>query len=113
MIDILDALNKNISEAKELLNTQPKKTVMFAKWNSEEKEYSNAGQCPYIRYCDKDGNINTNLVVGAMFNDAKNRIEILLAEDEYTETDGVWVDILDADDISYWSVLDAIEDFSE
>lgn len=117
MIDIINALNENVKEAKKLLNG--KGEVMLAKWNDDSECYEgNDGEDIsdvgiYIRYADDDGNIATKLVVGVRYNEDIDHIEIITAEGEYTESDNIWFPMYWCDDISYWTILNVIGEMYE
>lgn len=110
MISVLDVLKQNEKEAIKILNSKADKSVIFAEWDENEGVYSNADDCPYIRYANDDGEISSQLVVGVRYNTEKKCIEILTTEEEYEKTDGFWFPINYADDISYWSVLEYLEE---
>ena len=110
MISVLDVLKQNEKEAIKILNSKANKGIIFAVWDDDEEVYSNADDCPYIRYANDDGEISTQLVVGVRYNAKKKCIEILTTEDEYKKTDGEWFPINFADDISYWCVLEYLEE---
>ena len=109
MVDIIKVLNENEKEAKGILSFEIKDGVLtFANWDAEEELYGNADDCPYIRYANDEGEIRTQLVVAARFNESSDRIEIITTESEYEISDGVWFPLEFADDISRWSVIEAI-----
>ena len=110
MIDIIKALEQNEREAIALLKEVENNTKIFAEWDENNGVYSNADECPYIRYADDDsGKITTQLVVGVRYNEEKDCVEILTTNDEYKKTDGEWFPIKWCDDISYWYVLEYFE----
>lgn len=119
MVDILNALDDNLQEAKDLLTGEGE--VFFAKWNEENGCYvSNDDEesycedcCPYIRMADDNGDIKSNLVVGVRYNEDIYQIEIMTTESEYTKSDGEWFPLMYADDISYWYVLERIGEMFE
>lgn len=119
MIDILNALNDNEKEARNLLKGEGE--VMFAKWDEEkgvyvgndDEESSCDDCCPYIRYSDDDGNIVSMMVVGVRLNEDNNVIEIIATDSEYKKSDDVWFPLAFADDISEWSVYDRIGEMFE
>ena len=108
MISILDVLRTNEKEAIKILKGKENMMVTFAEWDDDDEVYSNADDCPYIRYCDDDGFITSQLVVSVRYNEEKKRIEITTTEDEYQKTDGKWFPITWCDDISFWDVLERI-----
>ena len=109
MIDIIKALKENRKEASRILSDEVKGGILtFANWDEDEEEYSNADQCPYIRYANVDGDIHTELVVAARCNEFNGEIEIISTESEYEVTNGVWYPLSYVEDISYWQVLEAI-----
>ena len=108
MISILEVLRTNEKEAIEILKGKENMMVTFAEWDDDEEVYSNADDCPYIRYCDDDGFITSQLVVSVRYNEEKKGIEIITTEDEYSKTDGDWFSIRWCDDISFWEVLERI-----
>ena len=110
MINIIKALEKNKKEAIKILKASENNTITFAEWDDDEDCYSNADDCPYIRYSNDDGEISTLLVVAARYNDEKKKIEIITSDGEYEKTDNNWFPLDWADDISFWQVLDAIGD---
>lgn len=113
MTSVLDVLRQNEKEAIKILNSKAKNGIMFAEWDDDEEVYSNADDCPYIRYANADGEISSQLVVGVRYNAEKKRIEILTTDDEYKKTDGVWFPIDFADDISYWYVFEYLEEVAD
>lgn len=113
MTSVLDVLRQNEKEAIKILKGKADKSVMFAEWDDDEEVYSNADDCPYIRYANDDGEISTQLVVGVRYNAEKKRIEILTTDDEYKKTDGEWFPIHYADDISYWYVFEFLEEVTD
>lgn len=108
MISITEVLAQNYAEAVEIL--KKKGEVIFAEWDDNEKVYSNADDCPYIRYAN-DEEMRAELVVGVRYNDKSQRIEIITTNSEYEETDEKWFPIKWADDISYWYVLEYLENY--
>jgi hypothetical protein len=114
MVDILEALNANEKEAKKLL--KGKGEVMLAKWNDDVETYEDIDGADigdvgvYVRYADDDGDITTKLVVGVRYNEDIQRIEIIVADDEYTKSDDVWFPISWCDDISYWDIFRVIDE---
>ena len=109
MVDIIKVLNENEKEAKGILSFEIKDGVLtFANWDTEKEVYGNADQCPYIRYANVDGEIHTELVVAARFNESSDKIEIITTESEYEISNGVWYPLEFADDISRWQVIEAI-----
>jgi hypothetical protein len=114
MIDIIKALKKNTKEACRILADEVKGGVLiFANWDEDEEMYGNADDCPYIRYANDDGEISSLLVVGARYNEYNERIEIIATDDEYKKTDDEWFPLNYADDISYWQVLEAIDNHED
>jgi hypothetical protein len=114
MIDIINALKENTKEACRILADEVKGGVLiFANWDEDEEMYSNADDCPYIRYANDDGEISSLLVVGARYNEYNERIEIIATDDEYKKTDDEWFPLNYADDISYWQVLEAIDNHED
>lgn len=113
MKDIIKALYDNEKEAIKILKAQKDLTVNFANWDENDEVYENAGDCPYIRYSNDDGEISTLLVVAARYNEEKKRIEVITTDDECEKTDNEWFPLNWADDISYWQVFDSIEEYAE
>jgi hypothetical protein len=113
MISVNEVLKLNQLEAIKILKEKEDNTVIFAEWDEKEGVYSNADDCPYIRYANDDGEISTRLVVGVRYNDDRERIEIITTNDEYKKSDGEWYPINWADDISYWYVLEYLEEVAE
>jgi len=110
MISVNEVLRLNELEAIKILKEKEDNTFIFAEWDDDEEVYDNADDCPYIRYANDDGEISTQLVVGVRYNIEKGCIEILTTENEYEKTDGCWFPIKWADDISYWYVLEYLEE---
>ena len=113
MIDIIKALDTNEKEAIKILKASENNTITFAEWDDDEDCYSNADDCPYIRYSNDDGEINTLLVVAARYNEETKKIEVITADDEYEKTNNEWFPLAWADDISYWQVFDLIEEYAK
>lgn len=114
MIDVIEVLKKNEKEASRILADEVNGGVLtFAHWDENEEVYSNADDCPYIRYANDDGEITSMLVVAAIYDEYKERIEIITTDDEYKKTDDKWFPLNYADDISYWQVLEAIGNYED
>ena len=109
MIDVLDVLRRNEIEAIKIVASQKDRKIMFVDWDEETEEYANSEDAPWIRYANDDGDISCQLVIGVRYNVDKRRLEILFTETETTKaSDEDWCPMNYADDISYWSVLDAV-----
>jgi hypothetical protein len=113
MINILDALNSNVEVAKKLL--KGKGAVALCNWNDGGGEYEDVDGFDlsdvgvYVRLVDdKTESIVSQLVISVRYNENIGHIEIVTAEDEYTESDGHWFPIYWCDDISYWPVLEKV-----
>ena len=112
MISVNEVLKLNELEAVKILKEKEDNTVIFAEWDENEGVYPNADDCPYIRFAN-DYDISTQLVVGVRYNDDRKRLEIITTNDEYKKSDGEWYPIKWADDISYWYVLEYLEEVAE
>ncbi len=112
MISVNEVLRLNELEAIKILKKKEFNTVIFAEWdeNVNVGVYSNVDDCPYIRYENVDGEISTQLVVGIRYNNDKEMLEIITTDDEYEKSDNEWFPIKWADDISYWYVLEYLEE---
>ena len=109
MIDINNILKLNKEEAIKILSKAKNNTFVFAQWDGDC--YSNADDCPYILYMNDDGDINTELVVAAKYDERKNGILLLTTNDEFEpviDEEKNWIPMVYCYEISYWSVLDAI-----
>lgn len=120
MINILEVLKSNTEVAKDLL--KGKGAVVLCNWDDEEQVYedidgNNLGEVDdgvYIRFLDdKTESIVSQLVISVRYNENTKQIEIVTAEDEYTESDGIWFPISWCDDISYWTILEKIGEMFE
>lgn len=118
MIDIYEVLKANERACEELLKKQENATLEFAKWDEENEEYVSTlnpdgwiyDECPFIRYAYDEGNIGTLLVIAVRYNLTKRIIEIQTTTDNMQESDGVWFPISYADDISYYSIFNFVDD---
>ena len=118
MIDIYEVLKANERVCEELLKKQENATLEFAKWDEENEEYVSTlnpdgwiyDECPFIRYAYDEGNIGTLLVIAVRYNVTKRIIEIQTTTDNMQESDGVWFPISYADDISYYSIFNFVDD---
>ncbi len=108
MIDISKVLAKNMIEAIEILKGKEDCTILFSEWDSENDEYADADNCPWIRYSNPDGEIIPYMIVAVRYNKEKGRIEVISTEESYEKSDEEWFPLSWADDISEWTVYDRI-----
>ena len=124
MKSIFKVLNENYNEALDILKVQPNQTVTFALWNENDgcyypndgikhdEWYDTSDVCPWVDIEDiKTGVVDSYVVTEARYID--DGIEFKASESPDQKGDGEWYDLYCAHGVSYWSVLEAIGEWTK